>query len=691
VFRFVQTCARCRAENPDGARFCNACGASLGEPGRTGEERRIVSVLFVDLVGFTSRAEQLDPEDVRAILTPYHEHVREEIERFGGTVEKFVGDAVMGIFGAPTAYGDDPERAVRAALAVRDWAGEDGLQVRIAVNTGEAIVALEARPGHGEAMIAGDVVNTAARLQSAAPVGGVFVGEETYVSTRVPIEYRPAPPVAAKGKSLPVRAWLALRAAAPAGERPLTPIPMVGRERELEVLQRIWGSVAQERRPHLATIFGPTGIGKSRLALELSQHVASVDGRVLRGRSTPYGASTPYSAFAQHVKQIARIFDSDTLEDARAKLEEAVRDITGPAEAATHVAHLATLVGFGDEPDVADRETLFFSARVLVEALAREGPMLLLFEDIHWADKSLLDLIETLATRVRDVPLLLVALARPELLTERPGWGGGLPAYTTIPLDRLSDDDARELAERLLDRTDSPLAEADVVARTGEGNPLFIEELAASLAERSTADATGLPTSVRAIVAARLDALPPEERSVLVDAAVVGRIFWRGALARMTSREDLSELLGSLEGRDFVRREAVSRIAGDQQFAFKHGLIRDVAYQTLPRAARRERHEEVARYLEETTGGVGQSHEALAYHWGEAGEAERAADHLVAAAEQAGRGWAKERAVALYAEALKLVPEDDEARRRQIRGRQAVMAQAFMHIGMQDVRRDPPG
>jgi class 3 adenylate cyclase len=193
----VPTCTRCGKENPDGALFCNACGATLAEPGRTGEERRIVSVIFVDLVGFTSQAERLDPEDVRAFLTPYHERVRTEVERFGGSVEKFVGDAVMGVFGAPTAYGDDPERAVRAALSVRDWAGEEGLQLRIAVNTGEAIVSLEARPGHGEAMIAGDVVNTAARLQTAAPIGAVLVGEETYASTRAPIEYRPAPPVAA--------------------------------------------------------------------------------------------------------------------------------------------------------------------------------------------------------------------------------------------------------------------------------------------------------------------------------------------------------------------------------------------------------------------------------------------------------------------------------------------------------------
>ena len=311
-------CGRCGQENPEAAKFCNACGAPLAAPDAASEERRVVSVVFVDLVGFTARSEQLDPEDVRAFLTPYYERVRSELERFGGRVEKFIGDAVMGVFGAPVAFGDDHERAVRAALAVRDWAGEDDLQVRIAVNTGEAIVDLDARAEHGQALIAGDVVNTASRLQSAAPVGSVLVGHETYASTRTSIEYQPGfEPVRAKGKSEPIQAWLALRAVAAAGERPLTPAPIIGRARELEVLKGIWGRVSAERRPHLVTVFGPAGIGKSRLALELMEHVGEQDGRVLRGRSMPYGTSTPYGAFAQHVKQVAKVYDSDGLDEAQ--------------------------------------------------------------------------------------------------------------------------------------------------------------------------------------------------------------------------------------------------------------------------------------------------------------------------------------------------------------------------------------
>jgi class 3 adenylate cyclase len=684
----MRTCPNCGQENPEIAQFCLACGTSLAPAAGPAEERRVVSVLFVDLVGFTAAAEQRDPEDVRAILGPYYEGVRSEIERFGGEVEKFIGDAVMGVFGAPVAHGDDPERAVRAALAVRDWATEqDGLDVRVGVNTGEAIVSLAARPSHGEAMVAGDVVNTAARLQAAAPIGSVLVGEQTYAATRTVIDYQPGPPVAAKGKAQPVAVWLAVGATSLAGERPHTRAAMVGRDDELVVLERIWDRVVAERRPHLVTVFGPAGIGKSRLALEFTERVASLGGLVLKGRSIPYGASTPYSAFSQHVKQVAGVFDSDELPEAQQKLRAAVDDLVGAGAADEHAANLAMLVGFEADRTAPDRETLFFSARVLVEALASREPVLLLFEDIHWADGSLLDLIETLAARVQGVPLLLIALARPEVLSARSGWGGGLPAYTALPLDRLSDHEALELATRLLADADERVR-AETVAATAEGNPLFIEELAASLAEHATSDASALPTSIRAIVAARLDALPPHERAVVLDAAVVGRVFWRGALERMNTRDDLSTLLGSLEQRDFVRREAVSRIQGDQQFAFKHALIRDVAYQTLPRAARRERHAAVARFLEETTGGAGQSDEALGHHWRDAGEPARAVDYFVAAGDQAGRGWAKERAVSLYREALGLLPEGETERRREIQLRLAVSLQALYHVpDAQSLRR----
>jgi class 3 adenylate cyclase len=673
----VLTCARCGQENPDGAKFCNACGSALAGPGGPGEERRLVSVLFVDLVGFTSRSEKLDPEDVRAFLIPYYEHVRGELESHGGKVEKFVGDAVMGVFGAPVTYGDDAERAVRAAFAVRDWAEHEGLQLRVAVNTGEAIVALDANPDRGETFVAGDVVNTAARLQSASPVGAVLVGEETYMGTRGSIEYRPAQPVVAKGKEAPVQAWLALRPTSAIGERPAAPVPMIGRDRELGVLIGIWDRVVDEGRSHFATVFGPAGIGKSRIALELAQLVAGQGARVIRGRSTPYGASSPYSAFAQQVKQTARIFDSDDATEAKAKLADAIASLAGPAAAEEHAPNLAVLLSLEEESEVADREQLFFSARVLVESLAMRGPALLIYEDIHWADASLLDLLETFAARVRDVPVMFLALARPELLGLRPGWGGGLPAYTALPLEPLPDAAGRELATELLGPVDAT-TRAGQVAETAEGNPLFIEELARCLGEQRVSGLEELPTSIRAIIAARLDALPVSERAVLVDGSAVGRVFWRGALCEIDDRADLSQLLGSLEARDLIQREAVSRIKGEQQFAFKHGLIHDVAYGTLPRAARKAKHAAVARFLEATTD-VGQSHEALGHHWRAAGENERAAEHLTAAGDQAGRGWAKARAVTLYREALELLGEDDAAR-RDITRKLAVALQAVYHL-----------
>jgi class 3 adenylate cyclase len=686
----VPICATCGQDNPDGARFCLACGAALGvDEAAPQEERRFISVLFVDLVGFTARAEQLDPEDVRAVLTPYHETVRREIESFGGVVEKFIGDAVMSVFGAPTAYGDDAERAVRAALAVRDSVRElnDGdarldLQIRIAVNTGEALVSLGARPSMGESMVAGDVVNTASRLQSAAPVNGIIVGEETYASTRDAIRYEATPPIEAKGKSSVVTAWLAQEALVAAGERKISRAPLVGRGRELGVLQGIWERVSDERTPTLVTIVGPPGVGKTRLGIEFGRVVGELGGRSVRGRSLPYRDSSAYGAFAAQVKQFCGIFESDPIEVGLQKLGDAVTQLLGTPESEEVAGHLAILLGLDREASVADRETLFFSVRVFIEAVARDRPTMLVFEDVHWADRSLLDLVELLAARLRDLPILLLALARPELLDARPGWGGGLPAYTALPLDQLKESEARELAAQLLGASadDGRADQVALLAETAEGNPLFIEQLAATLAEATPGQDTQLPTTIRGIVAARLDALPPAERALLLDAAVGGKVFWRGALERMTDDpENLSELLGALEGRDLIRRQSVSAIEGDQQFIFKHVLIRDVAYDLLPRAGRRERHAEVAAFLEEATSETGEAAAALARHWRDAGESGRAIERFLTAAEEAERGWAKDRAVAFYREALELLPEDDADRRNAVKRRLAIAHAAAYH------------
>src|ERR687887_569147 len=659
-------CSNCGQENPEVAKFCLACGQPLADSAAAGrDERRIVSVVFVDLVGFTSRSERLDPEDVRAFLMPYHDFVRREFESFGGVVEKFIGDAIVAVFGAPTAYGDDAERAVRAALAVRD--GVDDVQVRIAVNTGEALVTLGARPELGEAMVAGDVVNTASRLQSAAPVGGIIVGRETHATTRDAIEYEPAAPVEAKGKTEPVEAWLAVRPLHAAGERRQSG-DLVGRARELEVLRGTWERVAAESVPHLVTVLGPAGIGKTRLAHEFEEIVAELGGRSVRGRSLPYRETSAYFAFSTQVKQLCGIYESDSSEVGLRKLRERVPD-------ESVARHLAILLGLDPEGSVDDREELFFSVRVFIESIAREQPTMFVLEDIHWADRSLLDLVELLAARLRDLPVLI--LPRRELLAARPAWGGGLPAYTALPLSPLSPTEAEELAQLKLGQMTETAAR---LADTAGGNPLFIEQLAATMAQSSAAGGA-MPTTIRGILAARLDALPAEERALLLDAAVVGKTFWRGALERISGGTDgLSALLGALERRDLIVRDTGSIIEDEQQFGFKHVLIRDVAYELLPRAERRERHARVAEFFEESTAELGEAAAALARHWRAAGEPERAVGYLIRAGEQAERGWAKDQAAILYKEALDLVPESDDTRLGDVRRRLALARAAAVHI-----------
>lgn len=685
----MHLCETCGQENPAIARFCLACGQPLaGEDEAPHEERRLVSVIFVDLVGFTSRAERLDPEDVQALLRPYHDAVREEIESFGGVVEKFIGDAIVGMFGAPTAFGDDAERAVRAALAVRERVRlideadpQLDLKIRVAVNTGEALVVMNARAALGEAMVTGDVVNTAARLQSAAPIGGILVGDETYRATREAIVYEPAPTVHAKGKELPVPAWVALNEAHVPGERALAGV-LVGRAHELELLAGTWERVASERTPQLVTVIGPAGVGKTRLGVEFAALVEARGGRIVRGRSLPYRESTAYAALGFQLKQLCGIFETDSVESALQKLDGAVSTLLPPAESRSVTEHLGVLLGLDPSGSVADRESLFFSIRTFIEAVAADRPTLLVFEDLHWGDESLLDLVELLAARLRDLPILVVVLARPELLDVRPTWGGGLVAHSALQLRPLGVRDASELAAQRLTElgVDERTGEAMELAQLADGNPLFIEQLVAALAETGESEAA-LPTTIRELIAARLDALPPVERSVLLDAAVSGKVFWRGALERMTSDTTaLGAALAELERRDLVGRDTVSAFEGDQQYSFNHVLVRDVAYELLPRARRQERHREVARFFEDASGEFGEVGAALARHWRDAGDEARAVDYFAAAAAAAESGWAKRRAAELYREAYTLVPEADHARKTELRRRLAVAEMASIHV-----------
>jgi class 3 adenylate cyclase len=686
----MAACPACAQDNPEIAKFCLACGTRMVTETQPHEERRVVTVIFVDLVGFTSRAEKLDPEDVRAILTLYYDRVRADIESFGGIVEKFIGDAVMGLFGAPVSFGDDPERAVRAALAVLDSVAalnaehdELNLETRIAVNTGEALVSLS--PDQGEAMVAGDVVNTASRLQSQAPVNGILVGSETYGCTRDVITYAPVEPIQAKGKAEPVAAWHALSATYLPREAEPSGAPLVARDRELRILNEAWERVVADKALQLVTVFAPPGVGKSRLGVEFMRLVDEAGGRTVKGRSLPYRESGAYGALAGQIKQLVGIFESDSADVALVKLRAKVEQLLGTAQCDVVTGHLGVLLGFEGTAEVSDRESLFFSVRCFVEAIAAERPLLLVFEDVHWADGSMLDLIELLAARLHNVPVFMLALARPDLLDVRPGWGSGLPSYLALTLGPLSAADARTLADYLLSAVaqENRSRHAAMIADTAEGNPLFLEQLAATLTEQTGVRQASLPTTIRGIVTARLDALPADERALLVDAAVVGRVFWRGALTQSWDDASLTRLLGALDARDLIHREMVSMIEGEQQFAFKHGLIRDVAYEVLPRRRRLERHAEVAEFLEAAALTGTEAVAAKARHWRDGGRPDQAVDYFLIAAEQAGRGWAKGSAALFYGEALSCMADDDE-RRPMTRAKQLVHGVAAMHVS--DVR-----
>ena len=677
------TCPECGHENPADARFCSSCGAALAaEPARPREERKVVTVLFADLVGFTSRAEQMDPEDVRAVLEPYHARLRTELERRGGTVEKFIGDAVMALFGAPTAHEDDPERAVRAALAIRDSIREEGdLEVRIAVTTGEALVALDARPAEGEGMASGDVVNTAARLQSAAPVNGILVDETTYRATSQKIDYREAEPVSAKGKQEPVPSWEVVEARSSFGvdlaqdQR----APLIGRERELDVLVNALGRVRAERSPQLVTLVGVPGIGKSRLVYELSQVIENEAELTSwrQGRSLPYGEGVSFWALGEMVKAQAGMLETDSTEEAAGKLARSVRELVDESEADWVERHLGALVGLESEQELKGdhRAEAFAAWRRFFEALAEERPLVLVFEDLHWADEGLLDFVDHLVDWAGGVPILVVGTARPELLSRRAGWGGGKPNALTLSLSPLDDDETARLLAALLERSVLPAETQTALLQRAGGNPLYAEEFVRMVTDRELLTGEGelpLPESVQGIVAARLDALPDEEKTLLQDAAVLGKVFWLGAAAEIAAvdRPAAEEALHRLERKEFVRRERRPSVAGESEYAFRHLLVRDVAYSQIPRARRAEKHRLAGEWIERL--GRPEDHaEMLAHHYSSALELARAAGADTSALEEPARLALREagdRAYALgayqtarkfYAATVEAWPEDE--------------------------------
>jgi class 3 adenylate cyclase/tetratricopeptide (TPR) repeat protein len=641
-------CGACGTENPAGAKFCTECGAALIGQASTAatapavptvpaaepppEERRNATVLFADLSGYTEASERTDPERMKSLIDRALRRLADEVERYGGMIDKFIGDNVMGVFGAPIAHEDDPERAVRAGLAMQAAMEEVNSRIaadlqtsfalRVGINSGEV---LAGRIGDGYTVI-GDPVNVAARLQAAAAPGTVIVGETTHRLTRDAIEYVELGGLELKGKSQPVAAWEAVRAVvrgrATRSARSAT--ALIGRDDEAELLLSVYDRVVNESRPHLVTVLGEAGVGKSRLLQELAGRLGARQPQpaIRIGGCPAYGAGLSYWALGEIVRGAFEIVDSDDASAAWRKLSAGIDTLlsgTDTEETGERIAAvLARAVGIEPPADVDRpalsangegedpmqlRDRLFSAVRVLAEAGSAQQPLVFAVEDIHWADEGMLDLIEYLARWVRG-PTLILCLARDELLDRRSGWAGGRLDATTMTLEPLAAARTRELVAALLPErpTDAGGEQlVDQVAQRSGGNPLFAEEIVNRLVEEGGRDTEALPETVHSVLAARLDALPRSERRVLQHSSVVGQTFWEGSLTAVAGEEglDLASALSSLQRRDLVVAVAGSRLAGEREYAFKHALIRDVAYSTLPKAVRARKHAEVAAFITE--------------------------------------------------------------------------------------------
>ena len=644
-------CHVCGKELEGDFQYCPYCAAPLSEQSRPVEERKVISVLFCDLVGFTARSEAEDPEDVKGRLDRYHARVRREIERHGGIVEKFIGDAVMGVFGAPVAHEDDAERAVRAGLAILETIGQLNesdsalaLEVRIGINTGEAVVSIaETQLDLGKGIV-GDVVNTASRLQAAAPVDAIAVSEQTYRQTERVFRYEELPPVEAKGKTTPLAMWRPLepRGRFDSGDVfPTEKTPLVGRSLERSLLISTFERSAEQRSCQLVTIVGEPGVGKSRLVAELAAYVDEEPELVTwrQGRCLPYGEGIAFWALGEIVKAECGILESDTPAEAAAKLESVVRGSNG--DVAWERARLAPLVGAGRE--AASQEESFTAWRRFLESLATEHTTVIGFEDVHWADPALLSFIEHVVDWSHGLPLLLLCTARPELFDQHPNWTASGRNATTITLEPLSDEEIASLLSGLLDQRALPSETQRTLIDRAGGNPLYAEEFVRLLSASDVLDDgdVRVPDSVQALIAARLDTLSPDRKSLLQEAAVVGEFFWAGALAEIGGR-DLREVelgLHELTRRELVRPLRTSSMQDEAEYAFRHVLIRDVCYAQIPRAARAERHEAAAAWIERKAGErVEDLADILAHHYLRALELMRSArrtdvgGHLEAAA-----------------------------------------------------------
>lgn len=625
-------CRECGAELAPAARFCASCGAAVGEVDQAANpaqerERKVATLLFADLVGYTSLNEGHDPEIIEAIVGRAFERLSAEVQRYEGLVEKFAGDAMLAVFGVPTVHEDDAERAVRAAFEMQQAMAELGTQLtaegrpnlslRIGIETGEVLANRQRATTERDRIVTGDAVNTAARLEQAAAPGEIVVGPGTYAATREAVEYEELSPQAIKGKALPLVAWRATRVRAGRGGRraPLgLEAPMVGRDEELTLLKETVRRTVAEGRPHLVTVLGSAGVGKSRLTWELEKYLDGLPDRFhwRKGRCLAY-AQTSYSALADAVATDASVLEDDSSEVVEAKVTARLQDLAGgdPAEEIGTAARVLLGLAAGSLA----RAELFEAWRLYLELIAKRYPLVLVLEDIHWADEGLLDFIEFLA-RWGDAPIMILCLARHELLERRPAWAGGLPNAASIVLEPLSPDESGRLVSGLLGAALPADLERRVI-EVSEGNPLFAEELVRLFVDRGVVRHTEsgweqaqpiedveIPQSIQALLAARLDSLPAEEKRLSQDAAVVGRIFWDRLIAHLAGQSPTATvgLLRSLRVKELVVPREPSTLTDAQEYAFRHVLIRDVAYDSLPKLERARKHREVARWAEERLG-----------------------------------------------------------------------------------------
>ena len=587
-------CNICRHVASEPFKFCPECGApAAGASAR--EERKTVTVLFCDVVGSTELGERLDPESLRRVLARYFSTVRTVIERHGGSVEKFIGDAVMAVFGVPVLHEDDALRAVRAAAGLREALGplNDGLardyetvlSLRVGINTGEVVTGTEER------LATGDAVNVAARLEQRAGAGEILLGEATLAHVRDSVDVEPLPAIELKGKRDPVRAWR-LGEVHDEGARRLSSVRMVGREDEIRRLQEAFAASVHTLSCQLVTVVGDAGVGKSRLVAEFLRGVSGA--LILRGRCLPYGDGITYRPVAEVVRQ---------LEDQLERLAPDVR-----------VQH--ALRGLlGSDPDVSSTEEIAWAMRKLLEAAAVEQPVVCVLDDVHWGEETFLDLVEQVTALTRDVPLLLICMGRQELLERRAGWGSTTPNAANVLLKPLSDEQAELLIEELVGDVplDPPLRER--IRGGAEGNPLFVEEMIALVRNAPNGD-VNVPATIQALLASRLDQLEQAERTVLECGAVAGRVFHDGALQALAPvhvQRQLGAVLASLVRKGLIRPDPDRLLVDDEAYRFRHALIRDAAYEALPKSSRAELHERLADRLAEGETAL-EPDEVIGYH-----------------------------------------------------------------------------